>query len=132
MKRLCLGVFIVALCVFLVVYGQGNWRFRNAQFYIGASEWFTQEEIESAMDVLTDRFIEGFDGANRLVSIRYFRVSCLELERAGRGNENVITLRADYYRGRGFRNDTIQRQMFFTLVRNNPSDSWRVAFWGKF
>ena len=104
----------------------------NVQIDIGASEIFSQAEIESAMDVVKNSFVNGRTGWCELVELWYNEYwSIREVERSGWDESNTIILHTYSYRGEGFenniRNERHLRRLAYILFRDSPYESWVIG-----
>jgi len=68
MKKLLLSIFVIMFCAFIVVHNHNSVK---VQLELGASDIFSQEEIESAMNVVKEAFADRFGRHSRLISLSY-------------------------------------------------------------
>lgn len=71
MKKLRLGVVLIAVCIVAVIIFLITRNLFVAQIELGESDIFTQEEIIFAMDVVKEEFAERFGRRGRLNSLHY-------------------------------------------------------------
>lgn len=145
---LSIAIIVVAAFIFGALTTLRPGIVDNVQIDIGVSERFTQEEIESAIYVIKERFVN-FSGCELLELTYDEALLNQQLERASRssigglnmyepGENNVIIVHGRIYisaaagsasgpmpgAGPGF------LPYHWILVRDSPPDSWRVVNWG--
>ena len=106
----------------------------NVQVDIGASELFSQDEIESAIEVIKNSFVNSRTGWDELVELWYDECrSNREVKRRDWCKDNTIIILSYQYRGQGFdnRNERYITPWFWVLSRNSPYESWVIISGGK-
>jgi len=108
----------------------------NVQMDTGASEIFSQAEIESAMDVVKNAFASSGTGWDELVELWYDECSFVwAAEDRGWDESNTIILHTISYRGRGFDYNMSGRRFcspwVWFLFRDSPCQPWTIAGGGK-
>lgn len=131
MKRLLSAVIVLAL----LLCGCSRGEVRNAQYEIGASEQFSEREIRSAMNIVSDLFRRNFDGCC-LLSV-YYDEAVSQRSAAGwaaqYGADEAIVLLSKFYVGadaEGSLNpDSTYDRYQWVLVRN-AGGKWKLKTWG--
>jgi len=108
----------------------------NVQVDIGVSEIFSQSEIESAMDVVKNAFVNSGTGWDELVELWYDEYwSIWGVGWRDWDESNAIILQTLSYRGRGFEyNITGRRDLspwIWFLLRDSPCEPWTIVGGGK-
>ena len=137
MLSVIVALFITAGAAYLGRYAIRSSRpgiVAYVQIDIGVSELFSLEEIESAIEVIKNSFINSGSGWDELVELWYDeRQSIREVERRDWCKNNTIVLLSYQYRGRGFdnRNDRRICPWFWVLSRNCFCAPWVIISGGK-
>jgi len=104
----------------------------NAQIDIDASEIFSLQEIESAVEVVKETFASQRDSWNELAYIQYNEAQSINrIRRNGWDENDTILLFITYYRIRDLGREVFDVPWFYVLHRDSPSDSWEVRSQGK-
>ena len=143
MKRVSL-IFLIFICLALSACVQNGGITDNVEVTIGASDRFTDAEIESAVDRVIRKFAADFAGCE-LLQLWYDEdksdFSVDSYMRSGRGStngverENVIVLHSNFYvdssggDGSFSPNDTYYNWSWI-LIRDRKNGTWRVDDWG--
>jgi len=144
-RKVSICIFLVAFCTFFAACGLRPGIVDNVRIKISDSDRFTQDEIESAMEVVKERFVNNFRGCelfdlwycedefSRLIDDQWVESRDFELD-------NAIVLRANFYvsyragsasgplPGGGSGVFTDWRWL---LVRDSLTDSWVVVDGGR-
>ncbi|MCL2361980.1 MAG: hypothetical protein FWC73_09235 [Defluviitaleaceae bacterium] len=137
MKTLAFCIFMFMLLHVLAACGSNTRRVGNVQVDLGESDRFTHEEIQGAMDVVKETFLESHGRWSELASLWYDeRFSNGTIASGDWDKENTIVIDSLYYRGQGYgagvywwpgRGFGPARQLMpwiWILSRESPSDPW--------
>ena len=143
MNRNCL-ILLIAICLALSACIQNGGIADNVEVTIGASERFSNAEIESAVNMVIKKFAADFNGCE-LLQLWYDEghsdIFVASYMNYGRGNsngvesENVIVLLSNFSvdasggDGSLNPNDTYFNWNWI-LIRDNANSNWRVDDWG--
>lgn len=132
MKKLIQIVSAIILCVVLISCSRGTGVVRRVEVDIGASERFTEEEIELAMAVVKEHFASTNDRWSELTHLWYDEaMSNGIIERRQWEESNTIILFSHFMQGQGMGQEQQWMPMDWVLVREDSSDTWRLLTWGK-
>lgn len=142
MKNVILSICIVLMAFSLAACKQAG-KTNNAQIIIEASNKFSDEEINNAIDTVKHKF-KDFKGCN-LTKLYFNEESSNRIIEGyltnGRGSvngvkaENVIVLLSDFDvdssgADEGFNPNSTYSGWNWILIRNSNSDNWKVDDWG--
>jgi len=124
--------------------GSNSARTRNAQIDLGESDRFTQEEIQAAIDVVKEMFLDSRRRWSEIYRLWYDELfSDATIVSGGWDRENTIVIDSLYYRGQGYGDGIYwwpgrgfgpaRRLMpwIWILARESPYDPWVYVTGGK-
>ena len=145
MKRIITLLFILALCVSLSAC-KSSGTTNNAEIDYGSSAFFSEAEIESAIDVVLIKFrdFEGCDlkklwydeeRSDRIIQQDISSGGGNTIKNSGAEPGNIIILFSDFYvdssGGDGsFNPDFTYTDWNWILIRDRAEDKWNIKDWG--
>ena len=134
MKRIVTFLLVILLTLSLAGCGRGSTR--GLQTKIGSSDVYTQEDIESAMGIVTEFFRKEFEGCT-LKTLEYSeeltRDDAEEWAQQYDAQQAIVLISSFYVAPNGgdgsLSTDSTYENWQWILVRN-PGEDWTLKTWG--
>ncbi|MFV0363260.1 MAG: hypothetical protein ACK5LL_09275 [Suipraeoptans sp.] len=134
MKKLALFMGILAFVITFSTCSGKPGKTGNVVITLDESRKFSEEEVESAVDCVLEKF-KDFEGCE-LQKLWYDEErSNAEVDDRGSEEENIIVLFSEFYVGHigvdpGFSTDSNYTEWMWVIMRDSKTDSWSVVSWG--
>lgn len=133
-KILVFGLAVLVLIFAGVHFMNRGGDVRNVERMTAENTLYTQEEIDTAMDIAIKAFSQGFEGC-KLLTIAYDEEETLaeiQCQRERHGELKLMVLVSSFHAGENAES-CFERDMIYTgwkWILQNGDDGWKMINWG--